>query len=223
MEHYFTKNPSTKFRVFRIKDNVLENNLEFFTSNSIFSKNSIDDGSKMLVESFFQNEFIDSNELNQEQTNQKLINKKEINKEQKILDLGCAYGFVGISLKKKNKNLLVDMIDINSRAVFVAKRNIILNNLDKGINAFESNGFENIKEKYDYILFNPPQSAGNLICNNLIKDSFNHLNKNASLYVVSRHNKGGKNFKDLMKETFGNAEIIEKKGKYAIYKSTFIN
>lgn len=201
MEHYFTKNPTTKFRIYRIKDKILGNDIQFFTSSGVFSKEELDEGSKLMVEN------------------------TDINKDEplNILDLGCAYGFVGISLKKKYKNINVDMIDINNRAIFLAKRNIILNDLGEKIQSFQSDGFNNIKRKYDVILFNPPQSAGNSICNKLIKESYDYLNKNGILYIVARHNKGGKQFKDLMNKTFNNAQIKIKKGKFAVYTSIKYN
>jgi len=223
MEHYFTKDPQTKFRVYRIKGNILDNELEFFTSNSVFSKTTFDEGSKLMVETFFSNEFVDNTNTKTDNNSNKLKSNNKIDnsnsKTYNLLDLGCAYGFVGISLKKNIQNINVDMIDINTRAVFVAKRNVILNNIKEGTNVFSSDGFEKIEKKYDFILFNPPQSAGNLICNNLINNSHEFLEKGGKFYVVSRHNKGGKSFKDLMKKVYNNVDTIEKKGKYAIYIS----
>ena len=61
------------------------------------------------------------------------------------------------------------MIDINERAVGIAKKNIELHNL-KGIVALQSNIFSNIKETFDTILLNPPQAAGKSICFQMIKE-----------------------------------------------------
>lgn len=72
----------------------------------------------------------------------------------KILDLCCGSGAIGIALKTKLDSCDVTMSDISSKALNVAKANRDKYNLD--INAIESDLFENINEKFDCIISNPP-------------------------------------------------------------------
>ncbi len=72
----------------------------------------------------------------------------------KILDLCCGSGAIGIALKTKLDSCDITMSDISSKALNVAKANRDKYNLD--INAIESDLFENINEKFDCIISNPP-------------------------------------------------------------------
>lgn len=72
----------------------------------------------------------------------------------KILDLCCGSGAIGIALKTKLDSCDITMADISSKALNVAKANRDKYNLD--INAIESDLFENINEKFDCIISNPP-------------------------------------------------------------------
>ena len=74
-----------------------------------------------------------------------------INKVDKLLDLGCGNGIVGISLSKLNKAKKIYCSDISDEAVEVAKLNIKLNNCEG--EAIKSNIFSNWKgNKFDIIV-----------------------------------------------------------------------
>src|SRR5699024_8337780 len=77
------------------------------TSTGVFSKNDVDFGSRLLIET---------------------IKKPDI--EAPILDLGCGYGPIGLSLAKKHPDTLVKMIDINERAIKMSKLNATQNEND---------------------------------------------------------------------------------------------
>ena len=80
MEHYFTNNENLKSDIRTIYYQYQEYNFSFLSDNGVFSKNKIDFGSKLLVESFL---------------------KYHINiKGSDILDVGGGYGFIGITLAK---------------------------------------------------------------------------------------------------------------------------
>ncbi|MFM1581024.1 50S ribosomal protein L11 methyltransferase [Helcococcus bovis] len=68
-----------------------------------------------------------------------------------ILDIGCGSGILSILAKKLNANQ-VDACDIDKIAIASTKENAIINNVE--LNAFESNLFSNVKNKYDLIFAN---------------------------------------------------------------------
>ena len=86
-----------------------------------------------------------------------LIKQRKVN----ILDLCCGSGCIGISLKKFLENANVVLSDISQKAIEVAKKNAVLLNVD--VQIIQSNLFENIKEKYDMIVSNPPYIETNVI------------------------------------------------------------
>ena len=109
------------------------------------------------------------------------------------------------------------MCDINRRAIKLVKMNLKLNNIDAEV--IHSNLYENINEKFDTILSNPPQSAGKETCFKIIREAPKYLKKYGLIQIVARHNKGGRTLKEFMKKVFGNVEDIAKKGGYRVYVS----
>ncbi len=72
----------------------------------------------------------------------------------KVIDLGCGSGCIGITLKKKIPSLNVTLLDISPLALEVAKKNA--NNLGVSVSFIEGDMLENIHEKFDVIISNPP-------------------------------------------------------------------
>ena len=76
-----------------------------------------------------------------------------VNKNSKVLDIGCGTGIISIMLNKLT-NCNVDSCDISSEALKIAKANS--QNLNTNIKFFKSDLFENVQDKYDLIVSNPP-------------------------------------------------------------------
>lgn len=83
----------------------------------------------------------------------KIINK---NKLEKILDVCTGSGAIIISIAKYTKASNLVAIDISTKALEIAQKNAISNNVNNRIKFIQSNMFENVKEKYDLIISNPP-------------------------------------------------------------------
>ncbi|MBS3151892.1 class I SAM-dependent methyltransferase [Candidatus Woesearchaeota archaeon] len=192
-EHYFTKSPQSKLIIKKLKVKLRNKEIEFFTASGLFSISRVDLGSEIL------------------------INKCIIEDNWKVLDLGCGYGIIGLALLKSNKTLKLTFSDINERAIQLTKKNLDIYKLKATV--VQSNGFENIREKFNAILLNPPQTAGKELCFKLIENSKEYLEKNGLLQVVARHNKGGKELSRKMKEVFNNVTEISKSSGYRIYIS----
>ena len=194
IEHYYSKNPKCKKIEYLITKNIFGNQVSFKTASGMYSPKHLDAGS--LVQ----------------------LKHLQIKNKDKVLDLGCAYGTVGILIKKMYPKTVVFMSDINQRAIDYAKQNIKLNNVDAKV--LQSDAFENIKDKdFDVIVFNPPINAGLKICYKLIAGSFNHLKLNSTLQVVLRSRGGGASILKKMKAIFGNVKKIANEGIYEIYIS----
>jgi len=193
MEHYFTKSPKSEIKILKIKEKLRNKEIEFYTASGLFSLKNIDKGSKLLTE------------------------KCIIKNNWKILDLGCGYGIIGLALKLAYPNMEVTFSDINERAIQLTNMNLKLHNIKA--KAIQSNSFENIKDKFDTILLNPPQTAGKEICFKLIEDSKEHLKNKGLLQIVARHNKGGRDLSKKMLETFHNVKETAKSKGYRIYIS----
>ncbi len=189
---YFDNNENLKseLRVLNYKyDNY---NLKFYSDLGIFSKDKIDEGSKLLLETYI----------------------KYGNKNKKVLDVGCGIGFLGISLNKI-MNASVDMIDINNRAIHLTKMNLKENKADG--NVFVSNIYENVHDIYDVIITNPPIRAGKKVYLTIINDAFNHLTKDGQLWFVMRTNHGVKTVIKNLKN-IAEVKVLEKNcGFYVVF------
>ena len=196
MEHYFTNNDNLKSDIRTIYYQYQEYNFSFLSDNGVFSKNKIDFGSKLLVESFLKYHTND--------------------KESDILDVGGGYGFIGITLAKAT-NSRVDIIDVNKRAVHLCERNIKLNEIDNCW-TFLSNCYENIDKKYDYIITNPPIRAGKEVVLKILSEAKNHLKTNGELWFVINKDQGANSTKKAL-ENWYNIEIVEKSKGFLVFRA----
>ena len=188
MSYYFTNDESLKSEVKKI--NVKINNLpfSFYTDNGVFSKKGLDFGTRTLLES--------------------LTNIKG-----NVLDIGCGYGPIGIYVAKTFKTS-VDMADINKRSLDLSLKNAKLNNVT--VNIFESNLYENINKKYDFIITNPPIRVGKKILYQLLFEAKKYLNKDGELWLVINKDQGAKSvLKDLSLE-YKTSIVTKNKGFYII-------
>ncbi len=191
MEHYFTNNSNLKSNIQEFKVKVFDKEFVFKTDNGVFSKGELDYGTRLLIET---------------------VLKLDITG--KGLDLGCGYGAIGIIVSCL-KNLYVSMLDVNKRAIHLADMNIKENNCLKA-STILNDGLENIEEKYDFIISNPPIRVGKKKLYELLEDALLHLKKNGSLYVVIRKEQGAKSFiRDFQDKS--KIEVLNKsKGFYII-------
>ena len=79
---------------------------------------------------------------------------KYFNNSIKVLDLGTGSGCIGLSLKYLNPNINITLSDLSPYALEVAKINS--DNLKLDVNFKESNLFNDINDKFDVIISNPP-------------------------------------------------------------------
>ena len=194
LEHYFTNNENLKSELRLIKCEVKGVPFVYSSDNGVFSKDEIDYGSKCLVDTVLKNEKRDNLD---------------------ILDVGCGYGFIGITLAKLLLSH-VEMVDVNNRAIHLANMNIKNNKVDAF--AFYSDALDGIDKdkKYDLIVTNPPIRAGKVIVNKILLDAMKHLKCDGALWFVIRKNQGAKSTVKYLEKEFLVEVITRDKGFYVI-------
>ena len=134
------------------------------------------------------------------------------------MDLGCGYGPIGITLARLNPRAEITMIDINQRAVDLAKVNIEQNGV-KNARVLQSNGFENLEGTFNAIISNPPIRTGKKVIYSLFEESIQYLENGGSIYLVIQKKQGAKSAMNKLNEIYGNCQVINKKGGYWILHS----
>jgi 16S rRNA G1207 methylase RsmC len=195
VDHYFSQDPSSKPHFGLIRAYLREQSFEFRTVSGVFSKKRVDLGTHLLIDHMV------------------------LPENGSLLDLGCGYGAVGIVAATLNPHLRVFMVDVNKRAITLARVNAQKNGTT---NTEFRSGFlyEPINEmQFDVILSNPPMSAGMKIVLRIIDQAPLHLVGNGIFECVVRSKIGGRRLANVMEETFGNVETLARRSGYRILMS----
>ncbi len=136
--------------------------LKFKVSQALFSSHIIDSGTQRLLRTFM--------------NNQRRFNK--------ILDLGCGYGPIGITLKILNPNSEVHMVDRDALALEYSRLNAELNSADN-LKIYGSLGYDNVDEKdFDLIISNIPAKVGKNVLIHMLTDARFFLKKDGLVAIV---------------------------------------
>ncbi len=191
MSHYFENDQKLQSNLKKTTAYLLSHQFTFYTDNGVFAKNGLDYGSKLLLESL-----------------------PAATIKGHVLDVGCGYGALGIVLNKVY-NVKVDMIDINKRALHLAKKNQAENHCHQ-LKIYESNIYQQVTDPFDIIITNPPIRAGKKILYEILLGAKEHLIKGGLLYFVVRKDQGAKSIISDLKKVYDITIINKSKGFYII-------
>lgn len=190
MAHYFTNEESLKSEIKKVNVVIGDINYYFYTDNGVFSKERLDFGTELLLNAF----------------------QYGYPQEKHLLDIGCGCGPIGIYASLLGFD--VDMSDVNKRAIHLSKMSLKQQGLKA--NVFESDAYENVNNKYDYIISNPPIRVGKEKLYEIIMNAKKYLKENGELWIVVRKQQGAESLVRDMKKEYDKVEIVEKKKGYYI-------
>ncbi|MDD3999443.1 MAG: methyltransferase [Bacilli bacterium] len=195
MSHYYQNDPSLKSRPVMIDFKYRNQNLKFISDAGVFSKTKIDFGTALLLESL-----------------PMLLNQK------RILDLGCGYGAIGLSIAKVYRESSLEMIDVNLRALELCKNNAEAN-LIKNVEIYESNLYDQVANFFDLIISNPPIRAGKAVVHGIIEKAEAYLTSEGEVWVVIQKKQGALSYLKRAGEIFPDTIVINKAKGYYIIRS----
>ncbi len=189
---YYAENPDAAHDIHELRVELLGEKMTFLTDAGVFSKKMVDFGSQLLLKCL------------------------EVNQGETVLDVGCGYGPLGLSLAKAY-GVQATMVDINNRALDLARQNAERNKVEATI--FQSNIYEQVEDKFDHVISNPPIRAGKQVVHEIIEKSQDFLETGGDLTIVIQKKQGAPSAKSKMEEVFGNCEIVKKDKGYYILRS----
>lgn len=189
---YYEKNPTAAHDLHELRVQLLGTPMVFLTDAGVFSKKMVDYGSQVLLEAL------------------------ELEAGQKVLDVGCGYGPLGLTLAKVC-GVDATLIDVNERALDLARQNAQKNQVQATI--FQSDVYEAVSGQFDQVISNPPIRAGKSVVHAIIAGAKEHLVAGGKLTIVIQKKQGAPSAKAKMEAVFGNCTIKRKDKGYYILES----
>ena len=191
-DHYYSADPNSEHKYQTAEWTYRGHALRFTTDAGVFSKGEVDYGTATLLKAL----------------------PEEMNG--RILDLGCGWGAVGVSLGRAYPDCDIMMSDVNRRALELSEKNAKANGVSAQI--VESDGLENVPGSFDYIITNPPIRAGKQVIYKMFSDSAEKLTEKGQLYLVIRKQQGAESALKYLKTIFSEVDTIEKSGGFWVIR-----
>ncbi len=162
-------------------------NLTLQTNEQVFSPTAIDKGTRAMLS------FV------------------SFSPEDKVLDLGCGCGIVGILAAKQIGAENVVLCDVSENAVELSKQNAKINGVENLL-VRRSDGLTDIPEnKFTMILSNPPYHTDFAVAKHFIEDGFQKLVVGGKMVMVTKRLDW---YRNKLSSVFGGATVKEKDGYY---------
>ena len=192
LNQYFDNNENLESNLVENKVKVLDTEFYMYTDNGVFNKKGLDFGTRVLLENL------------------------EMDNKYSFLDVGCGCGPIGFYVLLNRPDSVVDMIDVNNRAIKLTKMGLKKNHISAEV--FSSDAYSNVEGKYDCIITNPPIHVGKEKVYEIIRGAKDHLNNNGELWIVIRKDQGAKSLVNDNSDIF-EFEIINKIKGFWVIKS----
>ena len=194
-DHYYTRNPASESRPVDCEYTYRGIKLTFRTDAGVFSKGEVDTGTDLLLKAL----------------------PEEMGGE--ILDLGCGWGVIGISVARKWPEAKVTLADVNLRALELSRENAKKNRAD--VICAESDGMAAFEGRmFDAVITNPPIRAGKQVIYKMFADAAKCLKPGGALYLVIRKQQGAESCMKYLETIFGSVEKVSKSGGFWVIRAS---
>ena len=196
MSQYFENDPLVASKEKKVSFDINGHHIELLTDNGVFSKGQVDEGSFAFLKVLL-----------------------PLHLTGKILDLGCGYGTLGLTIALTSPEARVDLADINTRALTLCNKNAQALGLSQRITVIDSDIYQNITGPYDYIVINPPIRAGKKVTYQMYEGAKEYLVDGGSLFIVIRKSHGAPSASKYIESLFGNVTLLARDKGYYIYQA----
>ena len=193
-DHYYTRTPQSASRPAECSFTYRGVDLVFETDAGVFSRGEVDTGTRLLLEAL----------------------PEDMHGE--ILDLGCGWGVIGISIARKWPETQVTMADVNTRALELSRKNAKRNRAE--VICAESDGMEALADRnFDAVVTNPPIRAGKQVIYKMFADASQRLKPGGALYLVIRKQQGAESCIRYLETIYANVEKLDRSGGFWVLKA----
>lgn len=197
-DHYYSEKPTVRHQRQHIDVAMREHTLKFITDAGVFSKERVDYGSSLLIKHM------------------------SFPARAHVLDVGCGYGPIGLFAAKLAEEGTVTMVDVNERAVSLARENAKLNGVTN-VDIMQSDLFSSLQGRmFTTIVTNPPIRAGKQIVHRIYEEAQEHLEDGGELWVVIQKKQGAASTLQKLQLLYAQVEEVAKSKGYRLYKATHI-
>ena len=193
-EQYYTSDPTCESRPVSCAFVYRGKSLLFQTDSGVFSRGELDQGSRLLIDALPE---LSGN----------------------VLDLGCGWGAIGVSVAKANPGVAITMADVNHRALDLCRENAGSNGVTAEI--LESDGMAQLLDrKFSTIITNPPIRAGKQVIYKMFADGAQCLKEGGALYLVIRKQQGAESCMKYLRTLYASVEKLTKSGGFWVLKAS---
>ena len=196
MSHYFQNDPNLASNLQKISFDIDGLHMSLWTDNGVFSKSRVDEGSFAFLKVLL-----------------------PLGLSGKILDLGCGYGTIGLTIAMASPQASITLADINTRALALCEKNALELGLSQRVTILLSDIYENIEGQYDSIVVNPPIRAGKRVTYAMYEGAKQRLIDGGSLFIVIRKAQGAPSASKYIEELFGNITLLKRDKGYYVYQA----
>ncbi|HXQ95059.1 MAG TPA: methyltransferase [Thermoplasmata archaeon] len=195
-DHYFTERPRSASQRRELRFLFRGSVLVFEVDHGVFGSSGLDPGTALLIESL------------------------GVRPGDRVLDLGCGWGAVGVAAAKAAPEGRVIMTDVNRRAIALSRRNLRRNKIP---NAEVRAGslFGSLEgETFDVIATNPPFHAGRELILELLTAAPDHLADGGRLLVVGKGSQGIRFYQEWLAEHWAaEVTVLARGGGYRVIEA----
>ena len=191
-EFYYSAEPTSAHAEREIEIEALGVRSRCLTDAGVFSRDGLDTGTRAMLEAL-----------------------PELHG--RVLDLGCGWGPVGVTLARKYPECEIVMTDVNHRAVELSRRNLARNGAKAEV--VQGDGFESVTSMFDFILTNPPIRAGKAVIYRLFAEAKEHLADDGALILVIRKQQGAASAQKYLQTLFPTVTLLDRTAGFHILQA----
>jgi 16S rRNA (guanine1207-N2)-methyltransferase len=196
VEQYFTERPRSRSVPRTLRFLYRGELLTFTVDAGVFAAHGLDPGTALLIENLI------------------------IGRTDRVLDLGCGWGPVGVAAAKAAKDGRVVLTEVNRRAARLATKNIERNRI---VNAVVRVGpfFDPVPdEQFDLIATNPPYRAGRPHVLRILAEAPAHLRPDGRLVLVGKGSHGIRYYQEWLESNWpGPVEVLGRGSGYRVLEA----